>query len=362
VTQVVFAIPGDLNLRTGGYIYDRRVLALLPRAGVAARHLPLPGSYPAPGPGDLAATARLLAEVPRDAVLLVDGLAYGAMPPEVVARAPCPVVPLVHHPLCLEAGLSPERQAHLRASETAALALARHVVVTSATTARTLAADFGVPAEAITVAEPGTDPAPRVRSARIAREPRLRLLAVGAVVPRKGYHVLVEALARLAHLDWQLAIAGDRAASPETAAALVARIRRSRLSGRIRLVGSLDARALGALYARSDLLVGASLYEGYGMALAEALARGLAVVASTGGAAAATLPDRAALKVPPGDAEALARALRCALTDAALRKRLADAAWAAGQRLPRWEDTARIVAGAIRQAAPAAVAAGDAAP
>jgi glycosyltransferase involved in cell wall biosynthesis len=120
---------------------------------------------------------------------------------------------------------------------------------------------------------------------------------------------------------------------------------------RIRLAGPLDERALGALYAGTDLFVMSSLYEGYGMVLGEALVRGLPIVATTGGAASTTVPDRAALKVPPGDIDALSRALRRAMTDAVLRRKLADAAWAAGRKLPRWDDTARVVAGAIEGAA-----------
>jgi len=355
MTSAVFAIPGDIDLRTGGYTYDRRVLALLPQFGVGVQHLALPGGYPAPSPEDLAATARVLAQVPKEAVLLIDGLAYGAMPPDIVAAARGPIVALVHHPLCLETGLSPERQTELRASETVALALARHVVVTSATTAAALAAQFGVPADRITVAEPGTDAAPRAKAKTSPTGNRARqglhLLAVGSIVPRKGYDLLVRALDRLGYLDWELVIAGDRERSPETTASLVYQIERSRVRDRIRLAGPLDERALAALYARTDLFVMSSLYEGYGMVLGEALVRGLPIVATTGGAAAATAPDRAALKVPPGNVDALSRALRRAMTDAALRRKLAGAAWAAGQKLPRWEDTARIVAGAIERAA-----------
>jgi glycosyltransferase involved in cell wall biosynthesis len=95
----------------------------------------------------------------------------------------------------------------------------------------------------------------------------------------------------------------------------------------------------------------ASLYEGYGMALAEALARGLPIVCTPGGAAAETVPDAAALKVAPGDERALSGAIGRLLDDAALRRSLGEAAWAAGQRLPRWEDTARIVAGVIKDIA-----------
>jgi glycosyltransferase involved in cell wall biosynthesis len=355
MTSAVFAIPGDISLRTGGYTYDRRVMAQLPGFGVTVGHLALPGGYPAPTAQELEATAQAFAKVPKEAVLLVDGLAYGAMPPEVIAAALSPIVALVHHPLCLETGLAAERQAELKASESAALALARSVVVTSATTAHTLTTEFGIAAGRITVAEPGTDPAPRAKASLRPRRQsrgRLRLLAVGSVVPRKGYDLLVQALARLAGLDWELVIAGDSARSPETTAALMAQIRRSRVWDRVRLAGSLDEQALAALYAQTDLFVMASLYEGYGMVLAEALIRGLPVVATTGGAAAATVPDRAALKVPPGDVDALSRVLRRAMSDAALRRKLANAAWAAGQKLARWETTARLVAGAIRDAAP----------
>lgn len=352
--DAAFAIPGDISLRTGGYIYDRRVMALLPQFGVRVRHLALPAGYPLPTTDDLGATARAFAAIPKETVLLADGLAYGAMPVDVISRASCPIVALVHHPLCLETGLTAERRAELKASETAALRLSRHVIVTSGTTARRLTAGFAVPAGKISVAEPGTDPAPRAAGGTpgaAAASPRtMRLLAVGSVVPRKGYDVLVKALAGLSHLDWELIIAGDRDRSPETTRGLEAQIRWCKVSQRVRLAGALGGDALGDLYAGADLVVMPSLYEGYGMVLGEALARGLPIVATTGGAAAETVPDGAALKVPPGDVEALTAALRRAITDVELRRTLGDAAWAAGQKLPGWEDAARTIAAAIGDA------------
>jgi glycosyltransferase involved in cell wall biosynthesis len=80
------------------------------------------------------------------------------------------------------------------------------------------------------------------------------------------------------------------------------------------------------------------------MAICEAMARGLPLVASTGGAAAETVPDGAGLKVPPGDGAALRRALRHLLSDELLRRSLGEAAWQAGRTLPSWDETAaRIV-------------------
>ncbi|HXF53564.1 MAG TPA: glycosyltransferase family 4 protein [Hyphomicrobiaceae bacterium] len=347
MARALFAIPGDLFAPTGGYAYDRRVLALLPEHGVEAGHVALPGSYPAPTAADLEATARALSAAPQGAVLLIDGLAYGAMPAALIERFDAPVVALVHHPLCLETGLSADRQAELHRLETEALARAHRVVVTSPATARTLAAEFAVPAERITVAEPGTDPAPRARGTGTP----LRMLAVGSLIPRKGYEILVEALRPLRHIDWRLDIAGALDAHSDTPRRVREAIERAGMTGRIALHGALDDRRLAELYAGADLFVMPSLYEGYGMALAEALARGLPIVCTTGGAAAETVPDEAALKVVPGDARALMWVLGRALEDGALRQRMADAAWAAAARLPRWPDTARRIARVILEVA-----------
>ena len=347
MTAAVFAIPGDINLPTGGYTYDRRVLAALPGKGIDVRHVELPGSFPEPSPADLAETGRLLASVPPHTVLLIDGLAYGAMPAEIVRRLAAPVVALVHHPLCLEAGVSEPRQRTLRASETAALALARCVITTSRTTARTLIADFRVPEPKIAVAEPGTEPAARAHGTGTP----IQLLAVGAVVPRKAYDVLVRALATLEAHDWRLTIAGPTDRSAEALASLQAAVRDTGLGDRIALAGPLGAAELDRHYACADIFLMPSLYEGYGMALAEAMARGLPIISTTGGAAAETVPDAAALKVAPGDESALAAAIQRLLADPGLRARMAEASWAAGQKLPRWADTARLIAGVIREVA-----------
>lgn len=346
MTDAAFVIPGDIELPTGGYAYDRNVLRHLPQHGVAVRHVALPGSFPAPSGADLQETARILASLSAHTVLLVDGLAYGAMPAALITGIAQPIVPLVHHPLCLESGLGPGRSAELQALETAALGFARRVVVTSPRTARTLAADFAVPADRITIAEPGTEPAARSKG---SGGPVASLLSVGSVVPRKGYDVLVDALAQVAHLDWSLTIAGAIDRSPPTLTALRRRIADRGLSRRITIAGPQTTTALDRLYEACDLFVLASLYEGYGMVLAEAMARGLAIVTTTGGAAAETVPDGAALKVQAGDADALAAALDQVLQQPLLRRSLAAAAWTAGQKLPRWTDTAGRIATVLRE-------------
>ena len=352
MTLCAFVIPGDLTLPTGGYAYDRQVLARLGAHGVAVRHVALPGSYPSPSIIDLAQTQRVLGALPDDCTLLIDGLAYGAMPADLVRAIRQPIVALCHHPLALEAGLSVARQSMLRATEMAALACARHVVVTSALTGRTLAADFDVSRAKITIAEPGTERAARATGTGAP----LQLLAVGSIVPRKAYDVLAKALAAMSPaIDWRLTIVGavrDAAARHALDAALQTVCPDGHpVGGRVTILGGIDDAALARHYAAADVFVMPSLYEGYGMVLTEALARGLAIVCTTGGAAAETVPDAAAIKVPPGDVAALAAALNRMLADAALRRRMAEAAWSAAQSLPTWDATVRTIADCLKRVA-----------
>lgn len=345
--DVVFAIPGDLSSRTGGYAYDRNVMTALPRLGIGICYMSLPESFPHPSAADLAVTARALADAPASAIVLFDGLAYGALPADIIRAIRRPIVAIVHHPLSFEPGLTEERRHELHASEQAALTLAEIVIVSSATTRTVLSTEFGVEPDRIVVAEPGTVRAARARGS--GGEPSL--LTVGAISPRKGYDVLVEALHRLSGRPWRATLVGSRTRDPATAAALIARIASRDLTDRIDLTGEVGDERLGRLYDGADLFVLSSRYEGYGMVLAEAMAHGLPIVSTTGGAATATVPDGAALKVPAGDAAALAVAISRMLDDPGLRRQIADASWRAGQILPGWDRTAAIIAEAIRQAA-----------
>jgi glycosyltransferase involved in cell wall biosynthesis len=348
VTRTVFAIPGDLATHSGGYGYDRELIRQLPACGIDVRHLALPDGFPFPDPAALDAALASIVAVDDADLILVDGLAMGVLPIEGLARASRPLLALVHHPLALETGLSAAQADALRASERAALRMARHVIATSETTAETLARDYGVDPTRIMVALPGIMPVLRTRG---SGGDAVHLLAVGAVIARKAYDVLVVALAGLADLPWRVTIVGSLDRDPERVEALRRQIVETGLAERITLAGELSDEALEQVYAMADLFVLPSLYEGYGMVLGEAMARGLPIVTSTGGAAAHTVPDGAAVKVPPGDAAALADALREVIADSGLRQRLAAAAWGASQTLPSWTECAQRVASALRSVA-----------
>jgi glycosyltransferase involved in cell wall biosynthesis len=346
VPEVYFAVPGDLQMPTGGYIYDRRVIGLLPDHGWQVRHLELPGDYPEPSAASLQTTARLFAGLPPETLLVIDGLAFGAMPEDLVKAIPSPIVALVHHPLALETGIPAARAMALAEMERAALACVVHAIVTSPATAELLVQDFGVAADRITTAEPGTEAAERARGT--SGPPRL--LSVGSVTARKGYDTLIAALAQIADLEWESRIAGSTERDDAALKIVREAIANAGLGDRVTLTGSLSDEALAVEYDGARLFVLPSHFEGYGMAFAEALARGLPIVACAGSAVTTTVPADAGLLVPPGDATALAGALRKLLTDPTEFGRRADAAWRHAGRLPRWSDTARKFARGLERA------------
>ena len=341
--RAILALPGDPETPTGGYAYARELLRHADAAGLILDTWPLPSGFPEPDDATLAETARRFAMVPSAWPMIIDGLALGVLPPEVIAAVDGPVIALCHHPLGFETGLAVDRRTALIRSERAALAMCAGVIATSSSTADLLRRDFAVPADRITVAPPGTCPAARAAG---SAGPGVEILSVGTVTPRKGHDLLVAALAGLSDLDWHLTIVGSEDRDPACAAELRAQIARCALQDRVTLTGALDASGLERRYAGADLFALASRYEGFGMAYAEAMAHGLPVLGCDTGAVAEATRGAARL-VAPDDPPALTGSLRDLITDRAARDALAADCAAAAQALPRWADTAASVAGAV---------------
>ena len=370
MTRVHVVLPGDVDdprSPSGGNTYGRRVARELDALGWTVAKHRVAGSWPRPSAAEEAGLVRLLASVPDGETVLLDGLVACGVPEAVVPQAGrVRLVVIVHLPLAAEAGLPADVAAELDARERATLQAVDAVVVTSAAAARQLASPVSVtePDSATTrqpdgtppvfVAEPGTDPAPRATGTDGASA----LVCVAAVTPVKGHDVLVDALASVADRPWTCVCAGPFDRAPGHVAEVRRRIERAGLADRVRLVGPLDPAARDAAYAAADLAVAPSRTETYGMAVAEALARGLPLVATTGGALPDTVghaPDgtRPGLLVPPDDPAALAAALRRWFDEPALRAQLRAAATARVATLPTWTATAEAIAAALVPGVPA---------
>jgi glycosyltransferase involved in cell wall biosynthesis len=349
--QLIFVYPGDLDSPTGGYAYDRRIIHGLRGLGWQIQLIGLGDGYPFPSPAQLENAEQLLLRLTPEVPMVVDGLALGALPSLAATIAERhPLIALVHHPLAFELGLSDSQIALLKQSETRALHHAVKVIANSPATARDLNHHYGVPLNKIAVVLPGTDRAHALVAKTQGNSGRLhevRLLSVGSIIPRKGFHHLIEALAPLADLPWTLSIAGDTTRHPSAYEDLMADINRFHLESRVKVLGAISNGELESLYAQADLFVLASLFEGYGMVYAEAMAYGLPIIATTGGAITDTVPPEAGLLVTPGDTPALTRALKAVIEDASYRAHLSNGALQAAAQLPSWEMAVQRFASAV---------------
>jgi glycosyltransferase involved in cell wall biosynthesis len=168
-------------------------------------------------------------------------------------------------------------------------------------------------------------PAPAANSGALDRGGRLRLITVAMMRPGAklaSYRLLAEALAKIAFPDWELVVVGDGTARADVEAAF-ARI----VHERIRFVGFQDAPQVVAWLRASDLFVWPAVDEAFGMALIEAQACGLPIVAGNGGGVGSVVASgRTGLLVPVGDVDAFAAALARLMTDRESRLRMAHEA------------------------------------
>ena len=350
--QVTFVIDGALDQPTGGYLYDRIVIDGLRALGASVQIESL-------AVGGLVATAiengRVAlrhAREPRCGLVIVDELCH---PRTVLAslihrvRPRARLVALVHH-LAASERSGPSARARL-GLERLLLDAASLVIVTSETTRRAVAA-AGVDPARIRAVLPGCD---RLGERRTPPYPavdgRVRLLFLGSLTPRKGVLALVRAMESVASRA-TLTLLGPADRDRPYAAAVRAAIARSPARDHIRVTGALPDAEVAAALASHDLFVLPSLHEGFGIAIAEALAHGLGVISTTAGAIPEVVRDgREAILVPAGDERALRAALVRAVDDPALRASMQTAALARARELPRWKDTQREFADALRSAA-----------
>ncbi len=336
MSAVYFIVPAGIDdpaRPSGGNAYDRRIARGLAVAGWTVHLREVPGSWPWPDARSLGALAAVVGGIPDGALVLLDGL-VASFAPEVLSSEAgrLRLVVLVHMPL--GQGTTDDGP---REREGAVLSAAASVVTTSAWARRALLELYSLPADRVHVAQPGVDAAELAPGTEAAGT----FLSVAAVIPGKGHDVLLDALAPLAGLRWQCECVGSLERDPAFVERLRLRVLDGGMDGRVRFSGPQVEADLARSYAAADVLVLPSRAETYGMVIAEALARGLPVVAAEVGGVPEALGrsadgTRPGLLVPPGDPAALRDALRTWLEDAGLRRRLRSAARERRASLADW--------------------------
>ncbi|MEP1443672.1 MAG: glycosyltransferase family 4 protein [Hyphomicrobiales bacterium] len=337
--RIRFIIPGDINTPSGGFRYDRTILEEWRALNVAFDLVSLPGSYPMPSDADKALAFSIIDECDDADITIVDGLAGGGFPElmeQVSKSAPC--VSLLHHPLSLENGISKQDARFLEATERKGLNFTQAVITTSPATSKTVAELFSLDKTAIHTVEPGVT---RANHIAFRDTPPLSILSVGSITQRKGHDILIKALAFLEDYPWQLTIIGPQNFDPDCVTKLNSLCSELGVAHRVTFLDSLSEEALSNEYAKADIFALASRYEGYGMAYAEAIVRGIPVVGTTAGAIPDTVPLEAGLLVCADDVDAFSNALGSMLNDTSLRQQKHLGALAVEPDFPTWSGSAK---------------------
>lgn len=247
-------------------------------------------------------------------------------------RLPCPAVVTIHDLAFVRYPeyFRPARRIYQRTFTERSARVARLIVADSESTRQDIITTFGVAPERVRVIYPTVSPDfhpiadPTALAAFRARHglPERYLLYLGTLEPRKNLITLVEAYARLrAEVEGAppLILAGGKGWYYES---LFERVRALGLERDVTFAGYVSRDEQALWYAGAALFLYPSLYEGFGLPVAEALACGAPTITSD----VSSLPEVAgpvAIQVPPTDVARLAHAMRSALADATLRQRIA---------------------------------------
>jgi glycosyltransferase involved in cell wall biosynthesis len=262
-----------------------------------------------------------------------------------------PVMATVHHPITVDRELelagAPDVWRRLtlrrwygfvRMQVRVARRLPR-IVTVSESSAADIARHLGVERSDLAVVPVGVDHTVFRPLSAVARVPGRLVTTASADVAMKGLVPLLEALAKVrTERHAELVVVG----TPRPQSGAAETVDRLGLEGAVRFVSGLSDEDLVRLYASAELAVVPSLYEGFSLPAVEAMACGVPLVVTTGGALPEVVGPRgeAALLVPPGDSQALAAAIGRALDDAGLRHRLGRAGRARALERFTWQATA----------------------
>ena len=346
--HVGLLIYGSLTTISGGFIYDRNLVRYLREAGDRVEVISLPWRrYGVSLLDNLnAGLRRRLTQADFD-VLLQDELVHPScfwLNQRLRPRLICPVIAIVHHLRCRERHPAIMRRLY-HWVEKRYLASVDGCICVSRTTAQDVE-DLVGRTRPLVVAPPGGDRLTgKITAEQIvakALEPGpLKIISVANLIPRKGIHTLITALASLPHNDWQLTVAGSLNMDTSYVGSIRRQIEQEKLTHRISLLGKVSDDELALLLPQYHLLTVPSSYEGFGIVYLEGMQFGLPAIAGTAGAAKEIITHGSnGFLVPPGNPEALAHHIKLLIRDRELLQKMSLAAHGSAAAHPTWNDSA----------------------
>ena len=356
--RIGLIIYGDLEKMTGGFLYDRMMAHYLREHGDIVEVLSLPWrSY---GPSLLLnGSLSLIGRLKKGSfdLVLEDELAHPSLfilnrtLKNIIQR---PIIAVVHHLFSDEERPGWQNRFYRTIEKNFLGTIDGFIFNSRAAMDAVLPwTKKNVPAVA---APPGRDRlGPSVTeeelTARSERDGPLELLFVGALIPRKGLHTLISALATLDPGIWHLTVAGDQNRDSRYTMALRKQITDSGIVDRVSMLGEVSDPHLAALFKNSHILIVPSTLEGFGISYVEGMGFGLPAIASQrGGAKEIVVQGENGFLISPGDAGPLASYVLELAQDRARLLRMSRAAQETFFAHPTWADTGKVIHDFLHQA------------
>ncbi|MGB8424895.1 MAG: glycosyltransferase family 4 protein [Desulfobacterales bacterium] len=346
--RVGLVISGNLQTLTGGTLYDRILVDDLRRRGHRVTLFPLPTGQGYARQLTANLSRSLFSKVAHDApdILLEDGLCHPALflqNKRLRAVVKGPIVALLHQVLSRQPRPNWQNTAY-GLVEKRYLQSVDACIFNSRTT-REAAGAAGAPDVPAIIARPAGDRLGTVASSasvsvRARKIGPLRLLFLANVLPHKGLHRLVDALAAVSLRMWHLTVVGSLTMDSAYAQHVMARVTARGLSRNIRFLGARDGPELSGILTKSHLLVLPYSHEAFGIVFLEGMAFALPAVGSTIGAAREIIRHgENGFLVEPGNLTEPARIVKDLFTDRDRLEAMSHKALETFRGSPGWRDT-----------------------
>ena len=349
--KIGLIIYGSLDILTGGFIYDRKVMEYLKGQGHQIEVITLPWrTYPAHLLDNFSQIYLERLANTRVDIWIQDELNHPSLfllNRKFKKRQNVPFLAIVHHLKCNE--FRPKwENSFFRFIEKKYLHSVDGFIFNSQTTRKTVEVLLSAP-KPYCIGYPGTaSDAPNVEEnaiiQRSSRKGPVRIIFVGSWIPRKELHTLISALAMINPNNWFLEIVGSQETDPAYSAHVHDLIRDYDLSERIQIHGQLTREELQNCYKRSHVLAVPSSYEGFGIVYLEGMSYGLPAIASTTGAAHETVIHGVnGFLIEPGNAKSIAQTIEVLNDDRAKLAQMGIAGLKKYQLHPTWQQTGHVI-------------------
>ena len=266
-----FFYPGNINQKTGGYIYENNILKFSKKNKSSINFIELSSNYPNPNIQDRKNLHKIIKNIKSDNILIFDGLVLEGLHKSINVFNNFKIIALIHHPLYLEFKGKKSEDFFKRAIKI--YKKIDYFIVTSHNTKKLLSETFNIKSSKISIVEPGIEKFKKYKKIPSAK---VKLLTCGSIIERKKYDYLINEIKNIDNI--QLNIVGDVSRENKYANKIKNIINNNNLENTVILHGKISQVKLEKLYSNCDFYISTSEYEGFGMSLANAALSKLPII------------------------------------------------------------------------------------